>query len=154
LKNFLNLCLLTSWSDSRSIPVDPQIASSDETKEIAFDGRYRQERLHVASSREARVCSAVFRRRFVGVGSNCRQQQSRASADDPHQEDLSAASVSVGWGSGHQPANKERYHGETEESCEEERQEEALDRFSFLRLPAACGEHRDRRPGNARPPFV
>ncbi|MBM3952889.1 MAG: hypothetical protein FJ311_15760 [Rhodospirillales bacterium] len=133
MKSFLNVCLLTTWSDSRAIRLDPQIASSDETKEIAFDGRNRQERLHVASSREARVCSAVFRRRFVGGGSNCRQQQSRASADDPHQEDLSAASVSVGWGSGHQPASKENDHGETEESCEERQEEEALDRrFAFL----------------------
>ncbi len=87
LKSFSNLCLLRVRSDSRSFRFKPQIASSDETKEIAFNGRYRQEGLYVPSSRDVRVRSAVFRHRF-GERLGCRQQQSRASADDPRREDL------------------------------------------------------------------
>lgn len=74
LKSYLNLCLLKVRSDSRTIRFTPQIASSDETKEIAFNGRYRQERLYVPSSRDVRVRSAVSRPRFEGGRSGCRQK--------------------------------------------------------------------------------
>ena len=88
IDNLIKSLFIGERSDSRTIRFDPQIASSGETKEIAFDGRYRQKRLLVTSARDARVRSTVFRRRFDGARSSCRQQQSRASADHPHREGL------------------------------------------------------------------
>ncbi len=136
-------------SDSRSIRFDSQIASSGETKEIAFDGRYRQKRLLVTSARDIRVRSTVFRRRFDGGGSNCRQQQSRASADHPHLEELRRGTLTGRMGVRPSPASKESYNGETEESSEKEGQEETplVRRSSLLKLSASRGKLRDRRPG-------
>jgi hypothetical protein len=109
IENFVKPLFSGDRSDSRPIRFQPQIASSGETTEIAFDGRYRQKRLLVTSTRDVRVRSTVFRRRFDGGGSSCRQQQSRASADHPHREGLRRGTLS--WPDGgpavNQPTRRE-----------------------------------------------
>ena len=66
----------------------PQIASSDETKDFAFNGRYRQEGSYVPSLRDVRVRSTVSRRGYDDARMGCRQYQPRASADTPRREEI------------------------------------------------------------------